>query len=411
MRKFLTRRALPLFAALVLCMSLAAPAFAEADTTYTPVAGTSTTFQKALVLDSVANVPDITFEYSIAAGAAVAAASGKMEVISPSAATGVTGTPTVGSADYNPGDATVTTAEGVTIGADQKAALKTLTVDFSGVTFAEPGIYRYLITETSADQQGISYDTQLGDAEHGVSKQRTLDVYVTDNDGSLVVSQYVIHELVNDVTAGSDNGSADVASQGTALADKSKGFVNELATYDLTLSKTVTGNQGSQDKYFQFTVAITNAGANAALDVDWSNAQQAPAKSAATIYEADAMATANAADDNGTIEGSQWVCDENGNVTKTVYLKHGQSIVIKGLASGAKWTITEAAEDYKSSAEHDTETAGMAADTTAAFTNTRDGVIPTGIMMSIGSGAAVVALGAAGIAFGVAKKNKKEDEE
>ena len=125
---------------------------------------------------------NITFEYSIAPGAAVAASSGKMAIISPSAATGVVGTPTIDTADYNPGDATVTSAEGVTLTADQKAALKTLTVDFSNVTFAEPGIYRYLITETSADQQGITYDTQINNANDAVSKQRTLDVYVTHSD-------------------------------------------------------------------------------------------------------------------------------------------------------------------------------------------------------------------------------------
>ena len=29
------------------------------------------------------------------------------------------------------------------------------------MTFPEPGVYRYLLKETSAGQQGISYDTQL----------------------------------------------------------------------------------------------------------------------------------------------------------------------------------------------------------------------------------------------------------
>ncbi len=178
--KIFSRKTLALALATMLCFSLTAPVFA--DTTYIPVAGEDVTFQKALVLDANANVPDITFEYSIAPGAAVAASSGKMAIISPSAATGVVGTPTIDTADYNPGDATVTSAEGVTLTADQKAALKTLTVDFSNVTFAEPGIYRYLITETSADQQGITYDTQINNANDAVSKQRTLDVYVTHSD-------------------------------------------------------------------------------------------------------------------------------------------------------------------------------------------------------------------------------------
>ena len=40
---------------------------------------------------------------------------------------------------------------------------------------------------------------------------------------------------------------------------KDKGFTNEYATQDLTFSKTVTGNQGSREKYSQFTVKISNA--------------------------------------------------------------------------------------------------------------------------------------------------------
>lgn len=410
MKNIFVRKAIALLGAVMLCMSLAVPALAV-DTLYTPVAGTSTTFQKALVLDKDANVPTIQFAYSIAPGTAVAASNGKMEIIAPSVATGVTGTPSIANVSYAPGDATVTTAEGVTLTAEQKAALKTATVDFSGVTFAEPGIYRYLITETSADQQGMTYDTQLADKTNGVAKQRTLDVYVTDSDGSLVVSNYVIHELVNDIAAGNNNGS-DVAA---TLADKSKGFVNEYATVDLTLSKTVTGNQGSQDKYFKFTVAITNAGANANLNVDMSGAQTAPAKSVATVYSAEEMAAANSADDNANVDGQQWATDASGAVTKTVYLKHNQSIVIKGLASGAKYTITEVPEDYKCDKANNqvAETNGMTQDATVEFQNTRDGIVPTGVIVSAAGGIALALAGIGGAGYAVVsrRKNKEDDED
>lgn len=458
MKKIFNKKFLCMCMALVMCVAMAIPAFAasrdvtpvsepQPDSGYTVVEGTSFSFIKALIMDENANVPDIVFEYSIAPGAAVDYDyNSKMEIISPSAETGVTGTPTINTAVYKPGDATVTSYEGVTINAGQKAAIKTLTVDFSGVTFAEPGIYRYLITETSAGQQAITYDTQAPDAT--VSKQRTLDVYVTDNNGELVVSEYVLHELVNDVAAGTDLGS-DVDAQ---LADKSIGFVNDYTTYDLTISKTVAGNQGSHDKYFKFVVEIQNAGKNVSLDVDMSNAETAPFKSVATIYAAADMAAANGADDsvdaaatkwfyNGNeyasleaaqaacdalggdraditdnavvgLPGQQWVTDANGNVTKTVYLKHGQSIQIKGLAAGATYTITEDFEDYKPNFENGitADSDGMDADATEAYTNTRDGVIPTGIVLSLIPGIAVAALGGLGI-FAFAKKSKKEDEE
>jgi hypothetical protein len=399
---------LALAMALALCV---VPAFA-AETQYTAVAGTSTTFQKALILDENANVPSVTFQYSIAPGTAIAAVPGtSVEVISPSAATGVTGTPSIADITYAPGDATVTSATGVTIDAGEKAALKTATVDFSGVTFAEPGIYRYIVTETSAGQQGMSYDTQLDNA-NGVSKQRVLDVYVTDNgSGSLAVSSYVFHEEVSTIDASADLGSGEVAANGDAVADKSVGYVNEYATYDLTISKTVAGNQASRDKYFKFTVAITNAGANVDLDVDMSNAAVAPTKSSSTIYEAAVMATANGADDDNAVNGQQWRTAADGSVTKDIYLQHGQSVVIKGLAAGATYTITEVPEDYKCNQANNqiADTTGMADDATAAFTNTKSGMVPTGVVLSAIPGVALIGIGG-GFAIATARKNKKEED-
>ena len=397
MRKFLTRRALPLLAALVLCMSLAVPAFA-AEQQYTPVGVTTNpSFQKALIVDENANVPSITFQYSVDAGTAQAAGDGTMAVLA-----GI-GSPTIADVVFAPTDAKAATATGVTVDAGEKVAVKTATIDFTGITFPEPGIYRYIVTETSAKQQGIAYDTQAATA--GV-KTRVLDVYVIDTDGTLSVGNCVFHEGADTdpVAAGEDLGS-------TGEQEKSQGFVNEYTTYDLTLSKTVAGNQGSQDKYFKFTVAITNAGANVDLDIDMTGAHVAPTKTAATKHEAADMAAANGLDEDANVAGQQWKTDADGAVTKTLYLQHGDTIVIKGLAKGANMTVTEDAEDYKSNHADGVTISNMAADGEAAFTNTRAGTVPTGIMMSIGSGAAVVALGAAGIAFGVAKKNKKEDEE
>lgn len=478
MKKILSRRALAIFSCLVLCMSLAVPAFAV-DTTYNPVQGTRTTFEKALILDENANVPDLTFTFEINPGLAHNYSDGTMEVMSgdPDDNDAVVGLPTVGSAVYKPGDATTTDPDDdlwVSLDENEKAAMKTVTVDFTSVQFKEPGIYRYILTENNDNVTGVSYDTQKG--EDATALTRYLDVYVVDEevDGShrLAVSQYVLHEKEDDVVAGTNKGSADVANAGDELDDKSQGFVNEFATFDLDLSKTVTGNQGSRDKYFEFTIHITGAGANAALDVDWDDAQLEPAKSAATIYNADKMAEANGRDDstatdavaatewyyggetytsehdaieaatdgdgvvdedgitdNGVaasegLTGNQWVADEKGELTAIVYLKHGQNITIKGLASGAKYSIEEKNEDYKVSTvktagdrdpingtvEKVEETTGMAEDHDVDYTNTRDGAVPTGIMMSALPGVAVIGLGAAGFGIFAGKKNKKEED-
>ena len=70
-------------AALVLCLALtvicAVPAFAAA---YTPVNGDAVHgFKQFLIIDKDARVPKTEFNYSIAAGSAVPAAAGKMEVL------------------------------------------------------------------------------------------------------------------------------------------------------------------------------------------------------------------------------------------------------------------------------------------------------------------------------------------
>jgi len=406
MKNFLTKKVLPILGVVLMMASvMATPAFAV-ETQYTAVAGGTPSFTKNLILDADANVPDMTFSYQIAPGAAIPAASGKMAVLA-----GPTGA-TIGSADYNPGDTTTTTAPtGVTLASGQKVAVKTVSVDLTGVSFNEPGIYRYLITEQENGAAGVSYDTQRAETTNGVAKQRTLDVYVTDDNGALQVEGYVIHELVNDITAGTDFGSNFDPS--IPVSDKSIGFVNGLATYDLTISKAVSGNQASKDKYFKFTVAITDAGANAALDVDWSAAALAPTATAATVYAAADMAAANGADDNATLDGKQWVASAAGAVTKDIYLQHGQSITIKGLAAGAKYTITELPEDYKSSATENKieDTTGMAADATAAFTNTRNGTVPTGIILSVVPGVALIGAAGAGIAALASKKKKEENDD
>jgi hypothetical protein len=105
------------------------------------------------------------------------------------------------------------------------------------------------------------------------------------------------------------------------------------------------------------------------------------------------------------------VTDASGDVTKTVYLRHDQSITIKGLAEGAKYSVTETPEDYKSDATNNViaETSGMEADATAAFTNTRAGNIPTGVLMTLAPFVGLTGAAAGGIAVLATKKSKKSE--
>ena len=355
---------------------------------YTAVAGTSTTFYKYLVMDVDANVPNATFAFTVAPGTAIAATENRVAVLA-----GI-GTPTIADVTFAPGNTTYTTKQGtdeVTLVSGQKYAKQTVTVSFSGISFPEPGIYRYIVTETATTNQGVTNDE---------SETRTLDVYVTDNDGALEVSSYVLHTGTDAPAAGADKGSADVSNTGDKLGDKSAGYTNTYDTSNLTFSKTVSGNQASRDKYFAFTVTIRGAVAGTVYDVD--------------LTKADVNISANPNDattciGNAVTQPQRLTVPADGTVTQVFYLQHGQEITIKGLAKGTEYAVTENPEDYKQTAPDNASGTIVSEDVTAAFTNTRSGVIPTGVLLTVAPFAAIMAVGAVGIIVMVGKKRKRAE--
>lgn len=412
---------------------MAATAFAGVGTPVLAAAGTNygatiegtktTTFDKFLVMDTQANVPNATFTYAVTAGNAKAydVAGKKFQVLAGVDADKVT-MAGVGAADaaansivFKQGDGsdthdTTKDAYVKDLAAGKKYALKTATLDFSKVQFTEPGVYRYIITEAGTNQ-GITNDADL---------TRVLDVYVNDAsaevDGAftkkLTIAGYVLHSNENDepdVAAGADFGST-----GAYVATKSQGFTNSYDTSDLTLRKQVTGNQASRDKYFEFTLNIDKAQPNTKYDVVIDDADTTSKANAATI-------SANAGQANVT----SITTDGAGKATQKFYLQHGQQITVQGLAKDTTYAVTENTEDYKSTAntkdapvvdtKADTEAAPVdgtivSTDLTTGFLNTRDGVIPTGVIMAVAPFAVVTILGGAGIVTMVMKKNKKEDK-
>ena len=354
---------------------------------YTAVEGTSTTFDKYLVMDVDANVPNATFAFTVAPGTAIAATEDSVAVLA-----GI-GAPTIAEVTFAPTDSTTAglPSDTDTATAGQQYATQTAKVDFSGISFTEPGIYRYIVTETATTNQGVTND---------VSATRTLDVYVTDNDGALEVSSYVLHTGTDAPAAGTDKGSADVSNTGDKLGDKSAGYTNTYDTSNLTFSKTVSGNQASRDKYFAFTVTIRGAVAGTVYDVD--------------LTKADVNISANPNDattciGNAVTQPQRLTVPAGGTVTQVFYLQHGQEITIKGLAKGTEYAVTENPEDYKQTAPDNASGTIVSEDVTAAFTNTRSGVIPTGVLLTVAPFAAIMAIGAVGILVMVGKKRKRAE--
>ena len=409
---------------LTMAMLLNGTTVFAAGTDYsTTIEGTkTTTFDKFLVMDKQANVPNATFSYAVKAGNAKAydVNGKKFQVLAGVDADKITMAGVGEGAEANKivfkqgdnSDTHDTTKDAYVKDLDstkQKYALKTAELDFSAVTFKEPGVYRYIITEEGTNQ-AITNDADL---------TRVLDVYVndastTDTDGKLTkkltIAGYVLHSNVDDepdVLAGEDFGST-----GAYTETKSQGFTNSYDTSDLTLRKQVTGNQASRDKYFEFTLNIDKAQPNTKYDVVITEADATSKTNAATI-------DANTNKDNVT----SITTDGAGKATQKFYLQHGQQVTVQGIAKDTTYALTENTEDYKSTKNTKdnpvvTPKAGTEAapvdgtivstDLTTGYLNTRDGVIPTGVIMTVAPFAVVTLLGAAGMV--TIKMRKKEDD-
>ena len=405
-------------------MSMGTPVFAlelpRPDGYSTEIGGEkTTTFDKYLVMDKQAEVPNASFTYAVTAGTAKAydVAGKKFAVLAGVDADKVTmagvGTKTANTITYKQGDATLNDANALVKDYNnsyEKYAKKTATLDFSACRFTEPGIYRYIVTE-SGTNQAVTNDADA---------TRVVDVYVNDDsheeteatvDSSrygykLKIVGYVLHSNADDapdVSLGENNGST-----GSYVATKSQGFTNSYDTSDILISKKVSGNQASRDKYFEFTVKITDAVPGTVYDVDLSDADVTTKTNAATI-------TAN----EGKTNPATLTVGADGTVTQKFYLAHRQSITIQGVAKGSKYEVTENAEDYKSTAAdaiatghrgHATSGTVASEDIYTGYLNTREGVIPTGVIMTVAPFAAVTLLGGAGAVTMVMKKKKSEEE-
>ena len=295
-------------------------------------------FDKYLLLKDDANVPKVTFRFTISHGEAQNATA-----TSPRIEAGI-GSPVISSAVFTPSDTPITTAvQGITLGQNEKYVKKTVSIDFSNVAFTAPGIYRYIVTEGASSVNGITNDANAS---------RILDVYVIyDTSASSTTSLKIAGSVMYKETESS-------------TLEKSRMFVNTYSTNNVTLKKEVTGNQGDRNKDFTFTVTIQGNPGN--------------------VYS--------------VLQGSNTVdltVNQNGTASGTFSLKHDGSIVIQGLATGDTFAIEEndySNESYNTSYKLNgatTATTGRSLSATTmgdsaqsvVFINNREGAVPTGILM------------------------------
>ena len=233
------------------------------------------------------------------------------------------GVVTDGGAAFAPhlGDITgATFAEGAATGAGANGDIIVTLPKYDTV-----GVYKYTLKEFAGKTAGVAY--------YG-------------NEITLVVT------VVN-----GDNGKLRVAAVHTEGegGQKSDTFTNTYSAGTLSVSKTVTGNLGDKDKYFEFKVTLTGEAGKT-----YGDSYRVTGGSYTTNPE---VVTIVAGEEK----------------EYTFMLKHDETISIANLPYGVKYTVTETVADgYTTSATGDTGKIN-AAEQTAAFTNTKSGTIDTGV--------------------------------
>lgn len=340
-------------------VGVAAPAWAEGQSTNPQLSVTEgrVTITSKLTMDKYAVEPNAGFKYTIAPAEASELTNTGMP-----ATAGVEGAVSLSPSSVN------YSAEGLSSEDNADGVTKTITAQMSVslVTsrFAAPGIYRYKITQTPPELDGLNV----------VYKELFLDVYVENGNSGLVAKGCTLS-----TAAGSGS--------------KISGFENKYVTHKLTITKVVAGNQGDKNKDFEFTVTIKGA--------DGETYKYGTVK-------------------NGVTTMNQTTTKSGATFTET--LKHGESVIVYGLSSEDKFAVTEAdyhGDGYKTSYKigdgtNSTEGSSIAEeaigayDTTVIFTNTKDATVPTDVIRTVAPYVAIVAFAAVmGVVFFRPRRNRR----
>ncbi len=431
--KKLRNKIIAVIAAMMLIVLAAIPALADSLGTdefeYQPTSGTKTEFVKYLVMKNEDNIPanaDFLFDIEAASGTEGDAENSAFPVRDGIDAENIkiyvqgkdevkqSGSSVVSFDGYS-GTITSGTADNVAKSTEKKYAEQTVVVDFTGVAFPLPGVYRYTISE----QNILGFTTD---------KPKTMDVFVYDNEQSgsgagLVIGGYVLYDDV--VTSGPKYGSG--VTSGTAFpsgAEKSQGFVNVYPSCDIYVEKLVKGNQGDKSEFFDFELTISNAAPGMEYTVDISK----------MVVEDDASGT------NENLRTKTITVGQDGTVTVPFKLQHGQSIRVYGLAEGTFYSVVEKDKDKLDKEGYVTsiEVSGNGSGTAVAsvnntdrsvelsgtgsgsgihqvneivFTNTKEGKIPTGVNMKVVPIVVIALLFIGGISVLTVRMAKKEENE
>lgn len=227
--------------------------------------------------------------------------------------------------------------------------------------FAQPGTYKWKLTETGSYADGATCATQV----------KYLIVNITREGDTLVVYSAGLVTSDNDTS-------------------KENSFTNDYASVKLDMSKAVEGAMGDKSKFFDFTVVITSYDSAKEYNIVNANGQNA---------------TVGAVDKATTQEGKT-------TYTYAVTMKDAGALTIYGLAGNDTWTVTETADKNYSTKVNGTSgniASGTAeSNGTAAFVNTANGSPVTGVIMTIAPYALMVVLAGAFAVVFLTRRNRAE---
>lgn len=216
--------------------------------------------------------------------------------------------------------------------------------------YTNVGVYEYTLKEVDGKTAGVTY------YDKGIKLVVTV---VNDNNGKLRI--------------------AAVHTESTGET-KSDNFPNTYKAGELDVSKTVIGNLGDKNKYFEFKVTLTG-------------------ENGKTYRDSYAVTGGSNTANPSTIK----IGEET-----TFLLKHGETIHIENLPYGVTYTVTEtAAEGYTTEKTGDTGEIN-AADQAAEFTNNKAGSIDTGVVLNNMPYILVLAVLAAGVAVFIIRKRRED---
>lgn len=253
------------------------------------------------------------------------------------------------------GEAEAAPALGTITGATYKEGAATINGTTGDITVALPeytnvGVYEYTLKEAAGTTAGVTY------YDKGIKLVVTV---VNDNNGKLRI--------------------AAVHTESTGEA-KSDNFPNTYKAGELDVSKTVTGNLGDKNKYFEFKVTLTG-------------------EEGKTYRDSYAVTGGSNTANPSTIK----IGEET-----TFLLKHGETIHIENLPYGVKYTVTETAAEGYTTEKTGADGTISAADQIAAFTNNKDGSIDTGVVLNNMPYILVLAVLAAGVAVFIIRKRRED---